>query len=148
MYVPLFTDFTRSRVLVSTVFTRFTVNPAVTGSYPCFSQKLFRAFFFDTVRLFQFFFDTVRLFDFFTFKGPFKFFFDILQQSKVPKSPKGLPFYVFRHYETVQNSRRLWIFFLSEGSHPPSIYLIFCNKLDFQKARKVPLLQVSKLCAF
>ena len=33
-YVPLF----------STDFTRFTVNPAVTGSSPCFSQKLFRAF--------------------------------------------------------------------------------------------------------
>ena len=28
---------------------------------------------------------------------------------------------------------------------PPSIYLIFCNKLDFQKARRVPLLQVQKL---
>ena len=55
VYVPLF----------STDFTRFTVNPAVTGSSPCFSQKLFRAFtkaeetegsplsiFFSTVRFF------------------------------------------------------------------------------------------------
>ena len=42
----------RSHVLVST---RFTVNPAVTGSSPGFSQKLFRAIFFGTVRLFQFF---------------------------------------------------------------------------------------------
>ena len=28
---------------------------------------------------------------------------------------------------------------------PPSLYLIFCNKLDSQKARRVPLLQVQKL---
>ena len=45
VYVPLFTDFTRSRVLVSTVFTRFTVNPADTGSSPCFSQDFFEQFF-------------------------------------------------------------------------------------------------------
>ena len=31
VYVPLFTDFTHSRVLVSTVFIRFTVNPASQG---------------------------------------------------------------------------------------------------------------------
>ena len=31
-------------VLFSTDLTRFTMNPAVTGSSPCFSQKLFRAF--------------------------------------------------------------------------------------------------------
>ena len=49
----------RSHVLVST---RFTVNPAVTGSSPCFSQKLFRPISFGAVRLFQFFFGTVRLF--------------------------------------------------------------------------------------
>ena len=30
--------------LFSTDFIRFTVNPAVTGSSPCFNQKLFRAF--------------------------------------------------------------------------------------------------------
>ena len=42
--------------LFSTDFTRFTVNPAVTGSSPCFSQILFRG------PLFQFFVDTVRLF--------------------------------------------------------------------------------------
>ena len=102
MYVPLFTDFTRSRVLVSTVFTQCTVNPVVTGSSPCFSQKLFRAIFLALCDL-QFFSGTVRLFFvFLPSKGPtFKFFFDILQQTKVPK---GLPFYVFRHYETVQNS--------------------------------------------
>ena len=37
---------------------------------------------------------------FFVSKGsPFNFF-DILQQTEVSKSPKGLPFQVFRHYET------------------------------------------------
>ena len=76
VYVPLFIDFTRSLVLVSTVFTRFTVNPAVTGSSPCFSQKLFRATFFGTVRLFQFFFrHCATLFRFFLpSKGTSKFF--------------------------------------------------------------------------
>ena len=88
MYVPLF----------STDFIRITVNPAVTGSSPCLNQKLFRSFakadetegsplsiFFGTVRLF---------FDFFAFKGSshLQVFFDILQQTKVPRSPKGLPF--------------------------------------------------------
>ena len=85
---------------------------------------------------------------FFVFKGShLQGFFDILQQTKVPKSPKGLPFYVFRHYETVQNSHFCFFseieknrFFVSKG--PPTIYLIFCNKLDFQKTRRVPLLQV------
>ena len=28
------------------------------------------------------------------------------------------------------------------------IFLIFCNKLDFQKAESVPLLQFKKVCAF
>ena len=92
-------ELTRSRVLVSA---RFTVNPAVTGSSPCFSQKLFRAIFFGTVRL-SIFFGTVRLFFdiFLSPKGPPFKFFDILQQTEVSKSPKGPPFLVFRHYETV-----------------------------------------------
>ena len=74
----------RSHVLVST---RFTVNPAVTGSSPCFSQKLFRAIFFGTVRLFQFFSALCDFFsNFFVAKGsPF----DILQQTGFSKSPKG-----------------------------------------------------------
>ena len=58
----------RSHVLVST---RFTVNPAVTGSSPCFSQKLFRAIFSALCDSFNFFrhyatlsifFGTVRLY--------------------------------------------------------------------------------------
>ena len=68
----------RSHVLVST---RFTVNPAVTGSSPCFSQKFFRAIFFGTVRLFRNFFCRQRV---------------------------------------------------------PSTFLIFCSKLKFQKAQRVP----------
>ena len=64
VYVPPFTDFTRSRVLVSTVCTRFTVNPAVTGSSPCFSQKLFRAFFWHCATL-SIFFGALRLFSIF-----------------------------------------------------------------------------------
>ena len=112
VYVPLITDFTRSRVLVSTVFIRFTVNSAVTGSSACFSQKLFRAIFSALCDHFNFFrHSTTSFFNFLPSKGPtFKFFFDILQQTKVPKSPKGLPFYVFRHYETVQNSHFSFFF--------------------------------------
>ena len=50
-------------------------------------------------------------FNFFAFKGShLQVSFDILQQTKVPKSPKGLPFYVFRHYETVQNSHFSFFF--------------------------------------
>ena len=79
----------RSHVLVST---RFTVNPAVTGSSPCFSQKLFRAIFFGTVRLFQFFSALCDFRIFLSPKGPPFKFFDILQRTEVSKSQKGPPF--------------------------------------------------------
>ena len=49
------------------------------------------------------FFGTVRIFYrnfFLSPKSPPFTFFDILQQIEVSKSPKGLPFQVFRHYET------------------------------------------------
>ena len=85
VYVPLF----------STDFTRFTVNPAVTGSIPCFSQKLFSIIcesgrdwrvtssnFFGTVRLFFRFFLLQRV-------------LQVFQSFKVAKSPKGLPFKYF-----------------------------------------------------
>ena len=56
------------------------------------------------------FFGTVRLSDFFNSKrSPFKFF-DELQQTGVSKSPKRLPFYIFRHYETVSKSLVLRLF--------------------------------------
>ena len=53
--------------------------------------------------LFQLFFGTVRFFSklFLPSKGPPSSFFDILQQTKGPKSPKGVYFQVLRHYETV-----------------------------------------------
>ena len=48
---------------------------------------------------------------FFAFKGShLQVSFDILQQTKVPKSPKGLPVYVLRHYEIVQNSHFSFFF--------------------------------------
>ena len=90
--------------LLSADFSRFTVNPAVTGSSPRFSQKLFRAFAKPDETEGSPFFGTVRLFfpNFFCLhRVPPSKFFDILQQTKVPKSPKGLPFYICRHYETV-----------------------------------------------
>ena len=99
----------RSHVLAST---RFTVNPAVTGSSPCFSQKLFRAILSALCDSFNFF-GTVPLFleIFLSPKGytPFKFF-DILQQTEVSKSPKGPPFLVFRNYETV-SKMSFFVFF-------------------------------------
>ena len=50
----------------------------------------------------NFFFGTVRLFSIILSpKGPRFKFFDILQQTEISKSPKGLLFLVFRHYETV-----------------------------------------------
>ena len=76
VYVPRF----------STDFTRFTVNPAVTGLSPCFSQKLFRAFVkADETEgpLFQFFFGTLRLFCLRSVLP--SSFLNILQQTKVPK---------------------------------------------------------------
>ena len=86
VYVPLF----------STDFHRLTVNPAVTGSSPCFSQKLFRAFAKanetegSPLSIFSAVCDFFSIF--FVSKGPPFIFFDILQQSGFSKSPKGPPF--------------------------------------------------------
>ena len=73
---------------------------------------------------------------------PFKFF-DILQQTEVSKSPKGPPSLVFGTVRLFQTShfsffrkffqKNFRIFLLS-----PSIFSIFCNRLDFQKAERVP----------
>ena len=80
----------RSHVLVST---RFTVNPAVTGSSPCFSQKLFRAIFFGTVRLFQFFSALCDFSNFFVAKGsPFKFLDIFCSKLKFQKAQRVPPF--------------------------------------------------------
>ena len=114
-------------------FTRFTVNPAVTGSSPCFSQKLFRAFakaeetegsplsiFFRHSVTFSISFCLQRV--------PPSSVFDILQQTKVPKSPKGLPFYVFRHYETVQNSNFSFFFRKLKNSNLKKNRKFLCPK--------------------
>ena len=84
-YVPLF----------STDFTRFTVNQAVKGSSPCFGHKLFRPFAKadeteETITLPFFsalcnFFSNFFAFNFFCIQ--YRVFCDILQQTKVPKSP-------------------------------------------------------------
>ena len=103
------------------------------------------------------FFGTVRLFfDFFAFKGSrLQVFFDILQQTKVPKSPKGLPFYVFRHFETVQNShfcvffqklKKMSNFFVSKGS-PFNLFDIL-QQTGFSKNPKGPAFTGLKTALF
>ena len=50
------------------------------------------------------------------------------------KNPKESPFYIFGTVtHTVQKSH-----FLKSSKSPPSPYFIFCNKLEFQKAQRVP----------
>ena len=96
--------------------------------------------FFGTVRHFRFFFPP---------KSPSFKFFDISQQTEVSKSPKGLPFLVFRHYETVSKisffvffwkifPKNFYVFLISPKG-PPSTFLIFCSKLKFQKPKGSPL---------
>ena len=87
----------------------------------------------------------MRLFFEFSFvakRSPLKFF-DILQQTEVSKSPKGPPFLVLRHCETFKILIfRFFVFskiFLLSPNGPPSSFLIFCSKLKFQKAQRVPL---------
>ena len=69
--------------------------------------------------------------------------FSIFCSKLVSKSPKGPPSLVFGTVRLFQNShfsffrkffqKNFRIFLLS-----PSIFLIFCNRLDFQKAERVP----------
>ena len=79
---------------------------------------------------------------------PFKFF-DILQQTEVSKSPKGPPFLVFRHCETF----KILIFRFFESFFKKiseffycllQFFLIFCNRLDFRKAERVPPFTILK----
>ena len=93
-------------LLFSTDFNQLTGNPAFMGSSPCFDQKLFRAFAkVDNTEgsPLSLFFGTVRLFSNFSLlqRVPFDIF-DLLQQTRVSKSPKGFPLYTFRHYELFQ----------------------------------------------
>ena len=82
-------------------------------------------------------------------------FLKILQQTREPKSLKGLPFYVFRHYETVQNSHFSFLFrkFQKKSNFfclqkVPFNFLILCKKLDVQQARRVPPFTVLKTLRF
>ena len=74
-------------------------------------------------------------------EGPPFICFDILQQNGCQKIAKGPPFYIFRHCDTVRKShlKKLGNFSVSEGSHL-HFSSIFCNQLEFHKARRVPLL--------
>ena len=99
----------------------------------------------------------MRLFFEFSFvakRSPFKFF-DILQQTEVSKSPKGLPFQIFRHYETFKIliffpkiSTKKFSNFFKCLQRPSFIFLIFCNKLDFRKAEIVPPFTILKTLRF
>ena len=139
MYVPLFIDFTRSRVLVCTVFTRFTANPAVTGSSPCLSQKLFRAIFLGTVRLF---FEV-----FLAFKGSHLQVF-LIFCSKL-KCQKAQRVSLFMYFGTVRlfkilifrffsKMKKILENFLSPKSPPFNLFDIL-QHTGFSKTRRVPL---------
>ena len=99
-------------------------------------------------------------FEFFRHCAVFRFFcrqrvpfkcFGILQQTEVSKSPKGRPFLVFRHCESVSKFssylfRNKFQFFISNFVKclqrvRLQLLKIFCNNLDFQKVERVPLLQ-------
>ena len=85
------------------------------------SQKVPPFTFFGTVTLFK---NHILKFlgNFFkSFKGPPFNFFHILQPTGVSQSPKGPPFYIFRHCDTVQ-----------------FIFFIFCHQLEFHKTQRVP----------
>ena len=154
VYVPLFTDFTRSRVLVSTVFTRFTVNPAVTGSSPCLSQKPFRTFFFGTVRLFQFF-GTVRLRIFFAFKVShlqvFVIFCSKLKCQKAPRlslfmyfgTMRRFKILIFRFFSKIKKNE----FFLSSKGPPFNLFDIL-QQTGFSKNPKGPVFTGLKTALF
>ena len=88
------------------------------------------------------FFGTMRLF-FEVFwiapEAPPFICFDILQHNGCQKIAKGPPFYIFRHCDTVQKSHFRIFFHVSKRS-PLQFFKIFCNQLEFHKARRVPLL--------
>ena len=77
--------------------------------------------------------------------GPPSSFLIFCSKLKFQKAQR-LPFLVFRHCETFKILIfRFFDFFLKKFRIfllSPSIFLIFCNRLDFQKAERVPLLQV------
>ena len=63
------------------------------------------------------------------------------------KKPKGCPLSSFRHCETVSKFsffvffeffQKIFKFFFCRQTVPPSSFLIFCSKLKFQKAQRIP----------
>ena len=89
------------------------------------------------------FFGTMRLFEtfwieYFSSKDPPFSFFDVLQHNGCQKIAKGPPFYIFWRCDTVQKSHKK--FFLGNFFMSPKGLKIFCNQLEFHKARIVPLL--------
>ena len=88
---------------------------------------------------------------FFAFKcSPFKFF-DILQQHEISKSPTGLAFWEKKDFvfmRLFQNSLFSFFFGISFVSkRSPFNFLIVCNKLDSQKAQRVPRFEILKTFA-
>ena len=71
--------------------------------------------------------------------------FDILQHNGCQKIPKGPPFYIFWHCDTVKKISLKKIGKLFPQKAPLQFFFIFCNQLEFHKARRVPLLQLSPL---
>ena len=75
-------------------------------------------------------------------------FFDILQQIEVSKSPKGLPFQVFRHYETGSKFSFFdFSFFFSKNPKGPPFtiskslsFLSLRYGADFRRSRLVTVL--------
>ena len=83
------------------------------------TERVYRA---PPLNFFRLFFD----------KGsPFKFL-DILQQTEVSKSPKGLPFRVFQHYV----SKFSFFVVVSKGS--PSFFRYFATNCIFKKPKGSP----------
>ena len=87
---------------------RFSGNPTVAGSSPCFSLKLFPAFakpqetkgsLLSIFRLCETFSENFSM----SPSDPIFNFSDIFQQIEFSKSPKGPPFRNFRHCEIFQN---------------------------------------------
>ena len=97
--------------------------------------------------------------DFFVVKrSPFKCF-EIFQHTKVSKSRKGLPFLLFRHYETVskfsffvlfrqffQNNFRIFLN-ISRGS-PFQFLCYFAKKWIFKKSKRSPFCNFKNFALF
>ena len=103
------------------------------------ARNFFEQFFSGTLCLSR---RSATFFRFFTFKGfHLQVFFDILQQTKVPKRPKGLPFYVFRYRDCSKFSvfvllRKLKIRFFFVFKGPPFNLFDSLQQTGFSKSLK------------